>query len=238
MNPINLSKLTDGNLNCGLSRGGFLAGLSPDTRKAFRNISYCATYPEGAVLFAEQEIPRGVFVVMRGYAKISMTSAEGKTVILKINRSGDVMGLQAVVGGEPYQATAETLESSEICFAKREPFLNLLHHHPDAALELARELGHDYQIACGQVRTLALLHSAPKKLAWFFLEWASSGQRGKFGIRAKLTLTHEEIGQMIGISRETVTRTLTDFRNQRLVTLDGSTLLIKNPTTLEQFAEV
>ena len=238
MHPIHFPKATDGNLNHGQYRGGFWSGLSPDTRKAFLSISHRVTYPEGAVLFAEQEDPRGVFVIVSGSAKNSMTSADGRTVILNINRTGDVMGLQEAVGGETYQTTAETLELSEIRIARRGPFLNFLHDNPDVTLQVARELGHQYYTACGQVRTLALLHSASKKLAWFFMEWASRAKWGGFGAPAKLPLTHEEIGQIIGISRETVTRTLTRFRNQRLVRIDHSTLLIENPATLGHFAQV
>jgi CRP/FNR family cyclic AMP-dependent transcriptional regulator len=238
MNPKKFRKLADENLSCGLHGEGFLTGVSPDTRRAFENISYRLTFPEGTMLFAQEDEPRGLFVVVKGSVKISMTSAAGNTVILRISRSGDVLGFYEVLDGGPYQATAEALELSQIIFVKREAFRSFLHEHPDAALEVARGLGNDYQIACEQVRTLAVLHSAPKKLARFLLKWASSGRGAKDGIRAKLTLTHEEIGQMIGISRETVTRTLGDFRNQHLVRVEGSMLLIQNPVTLAQFAEI
>lgn len=217
---------------------GFLCSLPPSARKALAAITYMTSYPEGAILFTEQETPRGVFLVLRGRVKISMTSAEGKTVILRIAKNGEAVGLHAVVASAPCQATAETLELSQIAFARREAFLNFLREYPEAALQAAKQLGADYRMACEQVRALGLLHSAPRKLAGFLLEWAASGQPARDGLRAKLTLTHEEIGQMIGASRETVTRTLAGFKNQRLVMLKGSTLVIQNPTALQHFADV
>lgn len=214
---------------------GFFSSLSPESRRALNAILYTSSYPEGAVLFAEEDIPRGVYLVLKGRVKLSMTSADGKTVILRIANAGDVLGLHSVVSGEPCQSTAETLELSQVAFAKRESFLQFLRDYPGAALQAAKQLGADYRTACEQVRALGLLHSAPKKLAGFLLEWASNGQPSRQGLRAKLTLTHEEIGQMIGASRETVTRTLAGFRNQRLVTLKGSTLVIQNPSALQHF---
>ncbi|MBI2815631.1 MAG: Crp/Fnr family transcriptional regulator [Acidobacteria bacterium] len=214
---------------------GFFCSLPPDSRRSLISILYTSSYPEGAVLFAEEDPPRGVYLVLKGRVKLSMTSAEGKTVILRIANAGDVVGLHSVVSGEPCQSTAETLELSQVAFARRENFLQFLRDHPGAALQAAKQLGVDYRTACEQVRALGLLHSAPKKLAGFLLEWASNGQPSGQGLRAKLTLTHEEIGQMIGASRETVTRTLSGFRHQRLLTLKGSTLFIQNPSALQHF---
>ncbi len=224
--------------DCSPNAGTFPCSLAVESRKALGAIAFTASYPEGTILFTEEEAPRGVFIVLKGRVKISMTSAEGKTVILRIAKAGEVVGLHAVVVGEPYQAAAETLELSQVSFVKREAFLSFLREHPEAALQAARQLGLDYHMACEQVRALGLLHSAPKKLAGFLLEWSSAGQSAKDGVRAKLTLTHEEIGQMIGASRETVTRTLSDFRSQHLVMLKGSTLVIPNRAALEHFAQV
>lgn len=217
---------------------GFLHSLPPEAQKALTAITYTTSYPEGAILFTEQETPRGVFIVLRGRVKISITSAEGKTVILRIAKTGEAVGLNAVVAGSPCLATAETLELSQIAFAKREAFLSFLRQYPEAALQAAKQLGSDYRVACEQVRALGLLHSAPRKLAGFLLEWASCGRPARDGLRATLTLTHEEIGQMIGASRETVTRTLAGFKNQHLVMLKGSTLVIQNRAALQHFAEV
>jgi len=221
---------------CSLKSEGFFCNLSKVASKALDSIKLNTGYPKGAVLFVEQEDPRGVFVLCKGRVKLAMTSSEGKTVILRIVRPGEVLGLHAAVSGQPYQASAETLEPCQVNFIRRDDFLRFLSQHAEAALRAAQHLSGSYQAACEQIRSLGLTHSASEKLARFLLESTVTGQQTNQGIRVRLTMTHEEIGQVIGTSRETVTRTLSDFKNKRLVAVNGSVLLVPSKTALESFA--
>src|SRR5712692_8425012 len=96
--------------NCKLKSDGFFCDLSPAALKAFEGIKYTTAYPEGAVLFVEGQPPRGVFMLCKGRVKLSITSSEGKTIILRLAQPGELLGLNAAVSGNPYQATAEMLE--------------------------------------------------------------------------------------------------------------------------------
>jgi len=196
-------------------------------------IKYTTAYPERAVLFVEQEAPRGVYFLCKGRVKLSMTSSEGKAVILRIAKPGEVLGLHAVVSGEPFQASAETVEPCQVNFIRREDFLQFLRNNPEASIHAAQQLSANYQAACEQIRSLGLTHSASEKMARFLLDSSTSGQETKQGIRVRMTMTHEEISQIIGTSRETVTRTLGDFKSRHLVAINGSILLIPNKTALE-----
>ncbi|MGD0693427.1 MAG: Crp/Fnr family transcriptional regulator [Terriglobia bacterium] len=219
--------------DCRLRCTDFFCSLPSHCLKSLESIKFTSTYPEGAVLFMEGQPPRGILVLCKGRVKLSMTSADGKTVILRVVRSGEILGLHAVVSGEPFQATAETLEPCQVNFIKREDFLRFLSGHSEASIRAAKQLSNDYHIACEQVRSMGLSRSVPKKLAKFLLEWSNHGQEVKSGTRTKLTLTHEEIGQIIGSSRETVTRALGEFRAKQLAALSGSTLVIENKPALE-----
>jgi CRP/FNR family cyclic AMP-dependent transcriptional regulator len=84
------------------------------------------------------------------------------------------------------------------------------------------------------IRSLGLSHSVGEKLARLLLEWASDGEQTREGIRIKISLTHEEIAQLIGTSRETVTRVLSEFREKKFAQLHGSTLMIQNKLELER----
>jgi CRP/FNR family transcriptional regulator, cyclic AMP receptor protein len=201
-------------------------------------IRYSTAYPAGAVLFVEQEAPRGVFLICKGRVKVSMTSSDGKVVTLRIAKPGEVLGLHAIVSGEAYQATAETLEPCQVNFLRREEFLQFLRQHGEASLSAAQQLSASYQTACQQIRSLGLTHSASERLARFLLESSTSSPDGKREVRVRMTMTHEEIGRIIGATRETVTRTLGDFKKKRFVIQHGSVLLIQNKTALEQFAGV
>jgi len=216
----------------------FFCDLSEPTLKAFEAIKYAMAYPEGAVLFVEGEPSRGVFMLCKGRVKLTVTSSEGKTLILRIATPGEVLGLHAAVSQKPYQATAETIEPCQINFVRRDDFLRFLRAHGEASIHAAQQMSKNYEVACEQIRSLGLAQSVPEKLARFLLERSAQGKPTKDGIRVTLTLTHEEIGQFIGTSRETVTRTLGEFRNKQIASLNGSTLLIQNKVALEKLMAI
>jgi len=228
-------EVTESCQDCSMRSNYFFCDLSPAALKAFDAISFATSYPEGAVLFMEGQPSRGVLMLCRGRVKLTIKSSEGETVILRIAGPGELLGLHAVVSGTPYQAAAETLEPCQVCFVKREDFLHFLREHAEASIHAAQQLSASYQTACEQIRLMGLAHSAHEKLARFLLDWSTKGQETKQGLRVKLTLTHEEIGQLIGTSRETVTRTLGDFKTNHLAVLNGSTLVIQNKAALERF---
>lgn len=221
---------------CPIKNDGFFCNLPQPGLKVLSALRLTSKYPEGAILFVEQEAPRGVFVLCKGRVKLSMTSSDGKAVILRILQPGEVFGLHAVVSGRPYQATATTLEPCQVSFVRREDFLRFLSERPEATLHVAEQLSNSYEAACEQVRSLGLAHSASEKLARFLLQSSAAGEQTTQGVRVRMTMTHEEIGQAIGSSRETVTRTMTEFKRNHLVAVHGSVIWIPDRTTLEALA--
>jgi len=236
MPPPHALELTESRGDCELRSETFFCNLSPAALTSFEALKYPMPYSEGAVLFLEGQPPRGIFVVCKGRVKLSVRCSEGRTIILRIVGPGNVLGLNATVSGTPYESTAETLEPCEVNFVRREGFLGFLRQHGEASLRAAQQLSADYSRACEQIRTLGLAHSAPQKLARFLLDWSQKGQETKHGTRVRLTLKHEEIGQIIGTTRETVTRTLAEFKGRKLITLHGSSLVIENRPALENCA--
>lgn len=236
MGPPYSLELQRGSPNWSEKSESFFCNLSGGALKALDHIRFTSGHPKGAVLFTEQEAPQGVFILCKGRVKLSMTSSEGKSVILRIASPGEVLGLHAAVSNHPYQASAEALEPCEVNFVRRDDFLRFLREDPEASLHAAQQLSQNYHVACEQVRSIGLAHSAMGKLAGFLLLWATKGQPSKQGTRVLLTLTHEEIGQMIGLSRETVTRTMGDFKRRQFVASKGATVVIQNRGALEQFA--
>ena len=205
--------------------------------QAFENIKYATAYPKGAVLFVEGQAPRGIFVLCKGRVKMSICATDGKTLIVKIAEPGEVLGLSATVSGKPYELTAETIDPCQVNFVKRDDFLHFLKSHSDACFKVAEQLSEKYNNACHEVRALGLSHSAGEKLAKLLLEWTSkNGEAAKQEPRLRLALTHEEIAQMIGTSRETVTRLFADLRKRQIVQAKGSTLVIRNKTALKLIA--
>ena len=144
-----------------------------------------------------------------------------------------VLGLPATVTVQPYELTADAIEPTQANFISRTDFLVFLREHGEAALLVAEQLGETYHSAIAEMRTIGLSRSACEKLARFLLELSSDHVSGKGEMKLTLTLPREEIAQMIGASRETVTRLFSDFKKKQLVQVKGSTLISKNKAGLE-----
>jgi CRP/FNR family transcriptional regulator len=210
-----------------------LRSLPLGASQELERIQRTKCYQGRSVLFHQGERLAGVFVLRRGTVKLSVSSSKGRAVILQFAQMGEILGLASVLLGEPCFATAEALEESEIGYVDRDEFLQFLIQDPQAALSVACQACSHYEAACRQVSLLALCRSASERVAQFLLNWASlRTYRG--APAATLRLTHEEISQVAGTTRETVTRTLIDFRKKGWASLAASHLLIQDREALEK----
>jgi CRP/FNR family transcriptional regulator, cyclic AMP receptor protein len=224
-------------LTCKLRADRIFCDLPADALQALETIKCAAAYPQGAVLFVEGQRPRGIFVLCKGSVKLSINSPNGRTMIMELAELGEVLGLSATISGKPYEVTAETMGPCQVNFVKRDDFLRFLIDHVQACFNVAEQLSEKYHDAFNEVRSLGLFHSAHEKLAHFLLEWSSkNGESGKLEPRLKLQLTQEEIANLIGTSRETVTRLLADLKKHQIVQSKGSTLVIRNMAALRKMA--
>jgi CRP/FNR family transcriptional regulator, cyclic AMP receptor protein len=216
-----------------LGESSFFSGLAEETLEELNYIKHTSSYPEGAVVLMEGQAARGVYIVCQGRVKLMTTNADGKTLIVKIAQPGEVLGLQSVVTGDPYELTVETLQPSQLAFIARDQFLKFLRKHADACLRATQHLSSDCHSAYEVIRSIGLCHSVAGKLARLLKQWSSETRTSNGVVRMKMALTHEELAQLIGSSRETVTRILGDFRRRGVVELNGATLTIKNHAALE-----
>jgi CRP/FNR family transcriptional regulator len=205
----------------------------PSLINALEQEAITTTYPTGAVLFAEGQAPRGVFIVRRGRVKLSICGSDGRTLILRIVEAGCPLGVAAVVSGRPYEATAETQEPCEVSFLRQCDLLRLMRLHGELALWVTQHISQDYAGTCREIRDLILSDSASEKLARLLVGWLDQNTEAKNPSQVKMALTHEEIGQMIGTSRETVSRLFAGFKKQHLIQQNGCTLVIPSRVALE-----
>lgn len=221
-------------LTCPLVKDRIFCDLPRPVLAAMDAISSSATYPKDAILFVEGQDPRGVFVICNGRVKLSTTSADGKSIIARIAEAGEVVGLAGTLSGKPYELTAEAMEPLQANFISRDAFLHFLKEHGEAAVRVAEILSRIYHATLLEVRYLGFSSSTAEKLARFLLDLpaqrAGEGQKH----RATLTLTHKEIGETIGASRETVTRLFANFKRENLIEVHGSTLVITDKPRLEK----
>lgn len=210
-----------------------LGNLSAAAVDALEQAALTTTYPTGAVLFAESQAPRGIFIVRRGHVKLSVSGSDGRTLILRIAEPGDILGIASVIAGREYEATAETQEPCDISFVRLADVLRMMRSHGEIALWVTQHISADYNCTCREIRDLMLSDSAGEKLARLMLGWIDHTAESRQSGQVKMALTHEEIGQMIGTSRETVSRLIAGFKKQRLIQQNGATLSIPNRVALE-----
>ena len=208
--------------------------LPPDIAAELEEISYTLLFPTGSVLFAEGDAARGIFVLAGGRVKLSICSGDGRTLILRLAEPGDVIGIPATLSGNPYEVTASAIGPCRCGFIKRDQFLRLMHAHKEICLGVAEQLRRMYCSACFEIRRIGLSHSAAEKLAELLVRWPTTN--GDSPGRIRFPFSHEELGQMIGSSRETVSRVFASFKRKRLAELRGATLHIWDRAALEAVA--
>jgi len=200
--------------------------LTPEALRDYDGIGIMMSHARGAKLFTEGDQARNVFVICYGQVKISSTSRDGKTMILKIAGPGDVMGLSAVLANVPHEVTAEAIEPCQVKTVRKQEFI--------ASMHAAQSLSGEYLTVFHDAKRLALSGSAAGRLARLLLDWGHSSANGKPEIRFTMALTHEEIANMAGTSRETVTRLLNQFRRDQWITIKGASMTIVKPDQLEK----
>lgn len=186
----------------------------------------------GDILFSEEELAKGVFILQQGKVKISTSSSDGKTLILRIATAGAVLGLSSVIQNKPQETTAQVLETSKLSFVRRADLLRLMSERGDLTLHMAKELSLEYAGLCQELATIGLQRSAVSRLAQLFVGWSESTTLDRTNIEIECSLTHEVIAQLIGTSRETVTRILHDFRVGEIATLKNDVLTIHDTRKL------
>jgi len=222
---------------CKLRGVNFFCNLPAAALRSLDRMKHVTSYPEGALVLMEGQAARGAYVICQGRAKLMTTSREGKTLILKIAGPGEVLGLHSVVAGTAYELTVETLQPCQLAFVGRDDMLRLLKEHGEACLRAAQHLSQDCQSAVRAIRSIGLSHSVLQKLAGLLLQWLPEVHENGGSVRVRLALTHEEISQLIGASRETVTRTLSELKKKQIAELNGSTLIVRDRAALKTIVE-
>ena len=146
---------------------------------------------------------------------------------------GEVLGLSSAVSGSPSETTAEVIEARQVNFVLKSDFRRFLERNADAGINALRQLSLQYKKAYMQIRSLGLSNCVADKVASLLLEWSRSEPGNNGSVRIRNRYSHEEIAEMIGTSRETVTRILKDFRTRDLISIHGNDLHIPNTRRLE-----
>lgn len=186
-------------------------------------------HPRGKVLFAEGEPARGVHVLRTGRATVSISSSEGRVVILRLAQAGDVLGLNSVLQNAAYETTVKALEPCRTDFISHAELIELMRKSQTATHAITKILSRELAELTNRARSLVLPQTAAAKLARLLLELSKEDSLDK-------VFTHEEFAQMICSSRETVTRLLASLNRRQIIRVTPDSILIRDRAALQSTA--
>lgn len=223
-------------LNCPQAGKHPFCNLSSCSRAFLEANSIPMEYRRGNILFREGDESSAVFVICSGRVKVSTTSREGRTLILRIAEAGDVLGMGAALRGDEFEVTAEAVEPCQVRVLRTKFFQQMLQEFGDASVGAARALAEDYRAAFDKVCLIALPGSPTARLAQLILRWSTDAKSKAPEAPVTMPLTHEELASMTATTRETVTRTLSRFRKDKLISTHGVVLNVLQPAALERLS--
>lgn len=191
----------------------------------------------GRILFAEGEPARGVYILRTGRATVSITSREGRVVMLRLAQAGDVLGLNATLRNSSYDTTIKTVEPCRTDFVSRVELIELMQSQAGAQA-VANALSGELSELTARAKLLLLPQTVSGRLAKLLLEWSNENRSDTSGaVRLHRVFTHEEMAQMICSSRETVSRLLASLSKQQVIRVTTDSIVISDRGALENIAQ-
>lgn len=210
--------------------------LTGGALEEFRKIAQLIAHPSGSVVFKEGDPANGIFLVCDGQVKLFATAPGGHTMILKIARPGDVLGLSAMLNELPHEVTAQTLAPCNFKHITQQLFLSFLEGYAEAGYMTALTLAKEHREVFLGTRRLALSPSAAARIAQVLIGFAHSDAAREPAPRFPMMLTHAELASLAGTSRETVTRLLNQFERSGIIYRENSLITIVEFSQLERLA--
>jgi CRP-like cAMP-binding protein len=200
--------------------------LNDQTISKIEKIGTLKVYLKHQVILQEEETGTALFIIKNGKVKVSRQSSDGREVILTILSESDFFGEMAILDGLTRSATVTAIEDSELFLIQRSDFLNLLHEYPETSVALLQELTKRLRSADAKIKALSL-KDAEGKVATVILQLADDIGKIKHGrVEIEKLPLQQDLANMAGTSRETISRTLHSFAKKKLVELEGSKLSI------------
>jgi len=221
---------------CPIRHAHSFCNLPIKAREFLEANSISMEYPHGAVMFREGDRCNAIFLLCAGRAKVSATSREGRTLIVRLAGAGSALGMSAALSEEPYETTVETLEPCHVRVLRTEALRTLMDEFPQVAVAMARSLAEEYKAAFEEARRIALPTNPAGRLACLLLDWLASEKTARKGETITMNLTHDELASMTATTRETITRTLSKFKKDGVIKTHGVALTVLQPRVLQQLS--
>ncbi len=217
-----------------LKRIPLFSSLKDDELEAIYKLSYIRKCTKDSIILLENEGGDTLFIIISGKVKVTTFSESGKEVIFSILNEGDFFGDMSLMDGKPRSATVISIEDSELRLLRRNDFIKLVEEHPRIALILLEELTARLRKADERIESLAIL-DVTGRVAGILLQLADErGEKTDNGVVIKSRPTHQELANMVGTTRETVTRVLKQLENKKYINMSGKDLQIFDPEVFKK----
>lgn len=197
----------------------------------------CNIYKKGQYVFSENGIPNGLYCINSGKIKISTTGYDGKEQILRLAKSGDIVGYRALLSNERYASSAITLEDASICLIEKDFFFKSMESTPKLMFEVVKKMSRDLKEAEDHIVSLSQKNVRERMAeALLFLKATYGLEEDQQTIM--VNLSREEIADYVGTSTESCIRLLSEFNHDKIIELQGKKIKILNLPQLIQTANI
>lgn len=223
--------------NCKTKGKSLLCMLTDDQLDDLDQGKTCIVYKKGQTLFYEGTRPMGLYCVKSGKVKIFKMGSQGKEQILRLANSGDFLGYRSLLGEELYAASAEVLEDAAICFIPRDNFFKSLVDNKEFYSTMVKSLAHELGVVEEKLADLSQ-KSVRERLAGNLLMLKETyGLDGEGSTLIDLSISREDLANIVGTATETVIRLLSEFKRDGLISLEGKKIRVMDARGLAREAD-
>lgn len=211
--------------------------LSPGQDATLSSERVARRYEAGQVIIHHDTPALAVLSVHSGQVKLTRSASTRQEVVVGMRGPGELLGVREVLSRLPYQVSAETLEPSVVCAVPRETFLSVVRDCPELAMRLLGQLSRDYLLAEEQlvVRASLVVGARTARLLLALKEWSEASAFGRAA--PEITMSREKMALLVGTTRETLSRSLSQFARRGAVALADGKIRVLDPSILEGLAE-
>ena len=214
----------------------FKERLSSTDFERYLNAKKKLSFQKHDIIFDDGEIPKGVYVLEKGAAKLSKSGSFGKDQILRFIKEGDIIGYRALLCGENFQAKAEAMTDVECTFLPADIFMDLLEVDPKLSFIMLQKISYELGESSNTITFLAQ-KTVRERLAEILILLEQKLGTDPEGF-IKISLTREEIANIIGTATESAIRLISEFKQDSLIEVDGRNIKILNHDKLMKLGHV
>ncbi len=221
---------------CARHSGTIFRMLKNDELDEINYEKRCSVYKKGSIVFQEGNRTNGFFCVNSGILKMYKTGIDGKEQIIRFAKKGDIMGYRSILSGEAACTTAKVLEDAVLCFIPSKTLFNLVKTNSEFSMELIQRTAHELGDANKYIMNIAQ-KTVRERLAEILLLLKDTFDMDSSGV-LQINLTREELANIVGTATESVIRLLSEFKQDKLIALNGRKIALLDVKGLERISSM